>query len=149
MKKFLLLLLIIFLPHFANGETYPNALDIIKKEGQFVFTDGSSYYRFSSDGSFDSGPLSFSGRTINGKWKIDGVYKFTIEGQWGWMNGMSSINDNRRLILTVQPDFILQPAPDKQTKNIILDSKAYPKIYRCYFAVEELVKLRSQIELCQ
>lgn len=144
MKKCLLLILIIFFPHVANGENYSSALDIIKKEGQFVFTDGSSYYRFSSDGAFDSGPLSISGRTINGKWKSDGDYKFIIEGVWSWVNGMSSINDRRRLVLTVQPAFILQPAPDEPTRNFIPDSKTNPKIYKCYFTLEELVKLGKQ-----
>lgn len=51
-----------------------NPDDIIQKEGELLIADGSSYYRFSKNGVFDSGPLGVSGRTIRGEWKQSGDY---------------------------------------------------------------------------
>ena len=66
---------------------------IIQEEGQFVFTDGVSYYLLKKGGSFQSGPLALSGRTIVGRWKSQVANHFVIEGQWGWVNGLSPRDD--------------------------------------------------------
>jgi hypothetical protein len=55
------LLLIAFLS-FANvsvghATEFPHASEIIETEGQFVFTDGSSFFMFKKDHSFISSPL--------------------------------------------------------------------------------------------
>lgn len=79
---------------------YSKATSIIEEEGQFLFTDDSSYYLFFKDGNFDSGPLTLSGRTIQGTWKQSGDDQFTIEGKWSWLSGAHSLNDKRRLIMS-------------------------------------------------
>ena len=44
---------------------FPKPPEIIQNEGQFVFTDGSSFYLFKKDGTFTSEPLGLSGRVIS------------------------------------------------------------------------------------
>jgi hypothetical protein len=119
---------------------YGKVADIIQAEGEFLTTDGSSYFLFKKDGSFDSGPLSMSGREIQGRWKPEGDYQFVIEGRWGWMNGLSAVNDRRKLVLNIQPPFSLQ-AEGSDNPFIPRSGKSAPKIYRCYVTIEELVKL--------
>ena len=123
----------------AQAAEYSKAISIIEEEGQFLFTDGSSYYLFFKDGNFDSGPLTLSGRTIQGTWKQSGDYQFIIEGKWSWLNGLYPANDKRRLVMNVQPPFVYQPDESKNTfipRHMIKP----PRIYKCYFSIEELVK---------
>ena len=114
---------------------------IIATEGCLVFTDGSSLYDFEKNGTFYSEPSGLSGRTITGRWtRQDNT--FTVQGTWGWMNGISKINDFRRLTLTVYPT---AAEPGKVSRFLWLPPRAKTprKIYRCYFVVEELVTVPS------
>jgi hypothetical protein len=108
--------------------------DIIAREGALVVSDGSSYFRFEKGGAFHAGPLGMSGRTIDGTYTSDGSYMFTIEGTWGWINGASMADDHRRMVVGIQPPFEV----DRKTTAVNADAK---KIYRCYWTVDELVKL--------
>lgn len=109
---------------------------IIQEEGQFVFTDGASYYLFKKDGAFHSGPLGLSGRTITGRWKFQLPGRFTIEGQWGWVNGLSPRDDFRTMTLAISA---AESFEEQQLSAV--DTPAPVKLYKCYFTVEELVKL--------
>jgi hypothetical protein len=140
MKRVTLFLSALLLTAMLRAAEYSRAFEIIQKEGQFVFMDGSSYYRLWANGTFDSGPVSISGRTISGKWKTDGDYRFIIEGEWGWMNGINKANDNRTLVLAIEPPFALQPQSAKPPTMFIPSSKDPPRIYKCYFIIDELKK---------
>jgi hypothetical protein len=117
-----------------NGEA------IIKKDGVLIVSDGSSFYRFEKGGVFKSGPLGMSGRTIEGTWKSDGSYNFTIEGTWSWMNGASAKNDRRRLVLGIEPPFTVDAAATKALAAFAPKGKG-PKVMSCYMIIDELVKL--------
>lgn len=135
MKKILAILCLwaLALPGVAAAP-FPSATQVIQKEGQFAFSDGASYYLFKKNGVFESGPIGQSGRTIEGHWTAQDD-RFTIEGQWGWVNGISAIDDFRRMTLRV--DLFAVEAK----RNIPFFSPNGPKkTYRCYFVVEELVK---------
>lgn len=123
----------------AQTEEYSKAINIIEEEGQFLFTDGSSYYLFFKDGNFNSGPLTLSGRSIQGTWKQSGDYQFIIEGKWSWLNGVYPANDKRRLVMNIQPPCVYQPEESKNTFIPRHVTKS-PRVYKCYFTVEELVK---------
>lgn len=119
---------------FANlREPY----QIIQEEGQFVFTDGASYYLFKKDGTFTSAPLGLSGRMITGRWKFQLPSLFVIEGQWGWINGLNLRDDFRKMTLA------LSVAEDFEERQHIssIDLTGPVKVYKCYFVVEELVKM--------
>jgi hypothetical protein len=120
----------------AASPTLPTVSDIVQKEGRFVFSDGSSYYLFRKDGTFKSGPLGLSGRTIDGTWKF-GDPLLNIEGNWGWINGISALNDTRKMRLFVHPTKTFKTAPFVRW----ISEKGAIKIYDCYFGIEELVKI--------
>ena len=129
--------LIIFRPPVLAAE-YREPLKIIQGEGQFVFTDGSSYYSLKKDGSFKSGPLGLSGREIMGTWKAHDNL-FLIEGRWGWMNGASPVDDRRKMTL-----YISTPTAVETVKTMSpVDESVNVKIYKCYFLIEELQKVEA------
>jgi hypothetical protein len=76
----------------------------------------------------------FSGRTFRGTWTPDfscAVPKFTAIAQMGWINGISSGNDYRKIV------FFVYPGHEKQVGTIY-----GPKtIFDCYFIIDELVKI--------
>lgn len=129
--------LIVFRPT-ALAADYPEPLKIIQAEGQFVFTDGSSYYSLKKDGTFKSGPLGLSGREITGTWKSDDRL-FVIEGRWGWMNGVSPVDDRRKMTL-----YISAPTSTETVKGMSpVDGSVNVKIYKCYFLIEDLRKVEA------
>jgi hypothetical protein len=139
--KFISVALCAFLTFLSLVEAKDlEAMTIIQKEGQLVFTDGSSYYLFQKDGIFNSGPVSASGRTIQGKWTSNGT-RFVIEGQWGWLNGLSQVNDFRRLALDVFPGCTKQA---QESSNFYLPMNPKPVVYKCYFVVNELIALNRK-----
>lgn len=134
----LILTLIVLAPALALAEPAPpTAQELIRREGRFLFTDGSSYYAFEKDGSFHSGPLGVSGRTIEGKWKPDGA-KLIVEGRWGWLNGLSARDDRRRMTFGISGP--LTPLAGK-TPRLLRQVKGPLKVHSCYFVIDELIRL--------
>lgn len=125
-----------------QGKEYTRAIDIIYKEGTFLTTDGSSYFLFHKDGLFNSGPLSLSGQEIRGKWTRQGDSQFIVEGEWSWVNGVSVLNDRRRLIMTVHPPCSLEDG--SKYPFIPQVGGQRPKIYKCYFTIDKLMKLNDK-----
>lgn len=112
----------------------PSAVEIVETEGQFVFTDGSSYYVFKKDGTFKLRPIGRSGREIDGTWK-PADFGFEIDGNWTWINGMTYLDDHRKMVLVVYPYKTFKAVPSLSW------ALGEAKIYDCYFEIEELVKL--------
>jgi hypothetical protein len=124
------------------GEDSVLVEQIINKEGQFVFADGSSYYRFDKDGTFVSGPLGMSGRVISGTWKTSpGSSFFVINGKWSWLGGITeSVDDRRRMTMIINsPGVGVDEATDFWAKRV----KQPIKIYRPYFIIHELTFLKE------
>jgi hypothetical protein len=131
---FLLFFLLVF--SFVRAADFPEPLEIIQKEGKFVFTDGSSYYLFKKDYTFESGPLGMSGREISGTWKAEDGF-FVVNGKWGWLNGGSQSDDYRKMVLYVaRPDSV-----EKEDKSTFASGILGMKVYKCYFEIEELRKI--------
>ena len=136
MRATLTILLVLLVTANASATEYPEPTEIIRAEGEFVFTDGSSYYLFERHGKFTSEPLSLSGRVINGSWEFrDGV--FVVHGRWSWINGLSPSDDYRQMKISVG-----RPTSAEMVDQLSLVSgKRNARVYQCYFIVEELFKL--------
>lgn len=115
---------------------------IIQKRGNFVFTDGSSFYFFDKNKNFESGPLGLSGRTISGKWKLKNENTFVIEGRWSWMNGVSAVDDFRTMTISISSPCIYSEL--KKGQMISLSLQKRPDIHSCYFTIDELIKISSK-----
>src|SRR4051812_17007440 len=76
-------------------------LKAIEKFGSISIADGSSFFTFSKDGSFQSGPLGISGRAFEGRWTASGDYTFSVIAKVGWVNGASSGQDFRRIVFAI------------------------------------------------
>lgn len=124
----------------------PSAYQIIQKEGRLAFTDGSSLYDFEKNGSFYSKPVGLSGQTIEGTWKLATVNDFTgplvIQGTWGWVNGVSVINDRREMTMSVYPrPAQLKKKEDRAALFLARNAPRRVKLHSCYFVIDELVAL--------
>lgn len=110
---------------------------IIAGEGKFAFTDGSSVYTFSEDGTFMMEPLSLSGRAIEGRWTSESEGAFLITGVWTWYNGISVPDDFRRMTIAVT---LISGEPEA-TQSIWTDSRLI--LYPVYFTIDEVVRIDS------
>jgi hypothetical protein len=139
MRVAAVVLFLVFSASAALAANFPEPLQIIQEEGQFVFTDGSSYYQFKKDGTFKSGPLGISGREISGTWKSPDPRfpMFVIQGRWSWINGLSPRDDYRKLTL-----YIGHPVSVETVEQLsLVGGGRNVKVYKCYFMVDELQKI--------
>jgi hypothetical protein len=116
---------------------FRSPIEIIQAEGQFVFSDGSSYYLFKKEGTFISEPLGLSGRVITGTWTCLDNREFVIQGRWSWINGLSARDDYREMRMIIgqaeSAETIEQLSPVSSLRRV--------KIFKVYFAVEELHRI--------
>jgi hypothetical protein len=119
----------------ASAQTRPPER-VIRDDGALVLTDGASYYRFKRDGSFDSGPIGLSGRTITGRWR-GGEGEFIVEGRWGWINGQSLRDDYRRM--TMRIGAIDGPGT---IQSLSLSGAFTPvRVHRGYYIIDDIVRV--------
>ena len=138
--KILLALATLLLAHAVSvgrAAEFPEASEIIQTEGQFIFTDGSSYYMFKKDGTFTSEPLGISGREINGKWELRDDHVFVIRGRWTWINGLSPRDDYRQMEIWIYRPMSAESVPQLSS----VDGALNVKVYQCYFVVDQLIKI--------
>ena len=112
-------------------------LDAIRDKESITISDGSSFYTFRKDGSFDSGPCGLGGRRITGTWAISDDRpntSFVVDGQWSWINGLSNAEDFRRMIFDIRPG-VFRKTTDEES-HFTLGSE----IFQCYFLIDELTK---------
>jgi hypothetical protein len=113
----------------------PSIIEIIDEEGQFAFTDGSSTYLFLDDGSFYLDPTGMSGRAVEGNWTYSDSNRFEITGIWGWDNGISLIDDKRKMTI-----FVYLRSMETEVSELLWQA-ADSKLYDVYFTVEEITKI--------
>ena len=99
LKSFFLLLFSVLVA--TASDTLIPPLKAIQEFGGISISDGSSYYTFSKDGSFESGPLRLSGRTMNGRWVKDANGRLIATVRLGWVNGLSAGDQYRRIVFFI------------------------------------------------
>lgn len=106
----------------------------IEERGSLTLSDGSSFYTFNKDGTFLSGPWGISGRTIEGRWSREegSRNRFLVEGRWSWMNGTSTLDDFRKMILVVYPGTFKKVPKDR------LGFASVDEVLDCYFIIDGL-----------
>ena len=98
--------------------------DYINVNKQIIWTDGASYYKLASGGTFELSPAGISGRTILGHWEFDSNnQRIQIVGKWGWVNGYNIRNDFRSMAIDLR---IPISVPDQKG------------ITKPYFSIEEV-----------
>lgn len=138
--KILLVSVTLLLAHVVSGGRaveFPEVYEIIQTEGQFIFTDGSSYYMFKKEGTFSSEPLGISGREINGRWELRDERVFVIRGRWTWINGLSPRDDYRQMEIRIYRPM----STDTVSQLSAVDGNLNAKVYKCYFVVDQLIKI--------
>ena len=145
----------------ANNPASLKPVDIIAREGSLNVSDGSSLYLFNQDGSFHSFPVGMSGRTIEGRWAFQPGSEAVviIEGRWGWLNGLSPLDDFRTMKLVLYPregesemdcppiwkmpagGAAAKPAGSQSAESAVLAVAPHRmKVHACYFLIEEIVR---------
>ena len=118
MKTILLFFLSTLTILTAAEPTY-HPQEALDKFGKFTITDNSSYFTFSKDGTFQSGPMSMSGRELRGTWTLADKTQLTVTAKVGWMNGLQPRDDYRRIVFRISflqkrsappPKFSMGPA---------------------------------------
>ena len=111
--------------------------DILSAESVFRFSDGSSVYSFFSDGNFLMEPAGLSGRAVEGVWQTEDYCVFNITGTWTWYNGISAMDDFRRMTVCIT---LLADDPD--TLESLWQGPETP-VYDVYFTIDEIVSLQT------
>ena len=83
------------------ADTVIAPLQAIEQFGAITIGDGSSFFKFSNDGTFESGPLDQSGRTMKGYWTKGTNGRLVVTARLGWINGLSSRDQYRRIIFYI------------------------------------------------
>ena len=109
-------------------------LKAMEQFGSISITDGSSFFTFSKDGSFRSGPLGISGREFEGRWTADDS-RFTVTAKLGWINGTSTGHDYRRIVFVI---YSVRKRPPETNPSF---GGAHPKLFDGYFLIDELVRI--------
>jgi len=116
----------------AVAEDMPSIPDIIRTEGEFAFSDGSSVYTFREDGSFLLEPVGLCGRAVEGTWEWQGDGRMEVAGTWTWYNGISAIDDRRSMSLVIW----LNSMDPVESETLWQGSGV--RLYDVYFIVDRL-----------
>jgi hypothetical protein len=110
----------------------------LQADGSLTLTDGSSYFIFAQDGTFQSFPAGLSGRTFEGTWtaKDEGPTIFTVEAKQGWINGVSRTDDYRKIVFFIYSGH--KRAVETQPFGGTLPSK---EVWDGYFLIDELTRI--------
>jgi hypothetical protein len=142
MKTFLILLplfCISMLLEAGDGKIAP--MDAIRDKEYITIFDGSSFYTFRKDGSFDSGPCGIGGRRITGTWAPSQDrpnISFVVDGQWSWIDGLSNSEDFRRMVFDIRPG-VFRKTTDEESHFLLSR-----EIFQCYFVIDELTKKQKK-----
>lgn len=119
-------------PAFSADVLEP--MKAIEQFGAITIGDGSSFFSFAKDGSFNSGPLGQSGRTMKGYWSKDEDGRFVVTAKFGWINGLSLDEQYRRIV------FRISHVSKNAKKGITSPWTAEPD-FDSYFLIEEMTTI--------
>jgi len=130
-RPFLIALFFVSSIFVLADDTLIPPLKAIEQFGSISVSDGSSYYMFAKDGSFQSGPLGQSGRTMTGRWSKDADGRLVATAKLGWINGISSKDQYRRIVFFIShvSNRAVEPNPNPFFHRVPFDS---------YFFIDEM-----------
>jgi hypothetical protein len=135
MRNLLLpLLLVVSFRATAAPDAPISALQAIDRFGQVSISDGTSYFTFAKDGSFDSGPLGLSGRTLRGRWTTGVDGRIVVTARLGLKNGISSGDQYRRIV------FFIWDVPQR-TGDLPATSEPSVVPLHSHFLIEEMLQI--------
>lgn len=109
--------------------------EVLKTDGQLTLSDGSSYFVFKADGSFQSFPVGESGRTFEGTWSSQSkMQQVEVTARQGWVNGTSAPDDFRRIVFRIN-------AGQRRPLAKPLRGTLIQAIFDGYFLIDELVRV--------
>ncbi len=119
-----------------------SALEILKRDGELVLSDGSSYFVFAQDGTFRSFPAGISGRMLTGNWtsKEQNPVFFTATARVSWANGTQPRDDYRRIVFVVYDGYSAPRKPDS-LPGVPNFGGLVKNVYRGYFLIDEFIKI--------
>ena len=134
-RKVLLLILasLIVRSAFAGDAPIP-PLKQIEQFGSICIGDGSSYFMFAKDGSFKSGPLGISGRTMTGRWVTNTDGRFVVTAHLGWINGIYPNDHYRRIVFYI-------PYVTKRAFELKVPFLSSTEVSESYFLIEEMAAI--------
>ena len=108
--------------------------EAIEKFGGFAVSDGSSYFSFSKDGTFISGPMrGESGRTMTGRWAKAKDHRFLIATvKLGWDNGFQPAQPEYRRVAFLVSYLRKSPKPTTPMHERSIE------IFDSYFLIDEM-----------
>ena len=130
--KTLLMCLVLVCAYFVTEAQSLDPSDVLKIDGILRISDGSSYYEFDTNGTFNSFPVGKSGRCFRGTWTSSAMPNsctFTVIAKMSWMNGIQPPPDDWKIVLRVDSG-VKRPA-----------DRFHREVLDCYFIVEELAKI--------
>ena len=116
------------------AESENSARKAIEKYDGFTITDGSSYFTFSKDGKFNSGPMGLSGRQLKGAWTLADNSEFTVIAKLEWANGLQPVDDYRRIVFRIS-------SVQKRAVQSSISFGAPTELFDSYCLIEEFVKI--------
>jgi hypothetical protein len=115
----------------AANDPFIPPLRQIEQSGSICVGDGSSYFMFAKDGTFQSGPLGMSGRTMTGRWTHDDDGRFVVTAKLGWMNGIIPADQYRRIVFHIY-------YVTKRTNELKVPFLSSTEVSDSYFLIEEM-----------
>ena len=131
---FLPLLLVVSFRAAAAPDASISAPQAIEQFGRVSISDGTSYFTFAKDGSFDSGPLGLSGRTLRGRWTTGVDGRIVVTARLGLKNGISSGDQYRRIV------FFIWHVPQR-TRELPTTSEPFASPFDSHFLIEEMLQI--------
>jgi hypothetical protein len=125
------------------GDTPIPPLQAIQEFGGTSVSDGSSYYTFSKGGSFDSGPLTASGRTMKGRWVKDADGRLVATARLGWINGLSSGDQYRHIVFYVSN---VSKRAEPATPAVMPGFSTSAEFFDSYFYIDEMTPIPKPSE---
>ena len=117
----------------AAAEPTYQPKEALDKFGKFTITDN-SYFVFSKDGTFQSGPMSMSGRELRGTWTLADKTQLTVTAKVGWMNGLQPRDDYRRIVFRIS--FLQKRAAPPPKFSFVSE-----ELFDGYCLIEEFVSI--------
>jgi|GEM_PF-2523625 len=114
----------------------------IENDGSITLTDGSSYYTFTREGDFTSGPVGITGRTLEGRWTSPQKGRFVVTARRGWLEDTAKSGGTAKPVPATSHRIVFQIGDG--TKKVIRSPRIPAMMeFTAYFLIEEFVEISA------